>query len=330
MNRASLLLPVHDGSHVSEVRRAVADAATEVGFSDPHVGRATLVASEMATNLAKHAGGGTLLVRRLNDGIELLAVDRGPGMGDPERCLRDGYSTAGSAGTGLGAIKRMSDDFGLHTQVGRGTVVLGRLWAHESRTTPPSRFLIGAVSIPITGEVTCGDVWSSTEGDGSVRLAIFDGLGHGPDAALAGEAATDLIQRHPQDGPGALLEGVHQGIRHTRGAAGAVCDLSITGRSLRHAGVGNIAVALIHDGKARQLLSHNGTLGHNAARFRESSYSWSRDDLVILSSDGLTTRWVLSDYPGLHQCDPAVIAAILWRDFQRGRDDATVMVVKER
>lgn len=326
----SVLLPVHDSSNVAEVRRAAAALAGDAGFSEAEVGRASLVASEMATNLYKHAGGGSVVVRPVTQGIELMAIDRGPGMSDPAECLRDGFSTAGSAGTGLGAIKRMSDDFDLFTQPGAGTVVLGRLRNREVRSAAAGRFRLGAISLSMEGQTVCGDGWSSREEGDSIRVVVFDGLGHGPDAAAATAAAMALVTSHPEETPAALLQRIHHGIRHTRGAAGMVCDVSSSSRTLRFAGVGNIAIVLMHDYRSRPMISHNGTLGHNATRFQELTQAWAQDDLLILYSDGLTSRWDLARYPGLQQRDPAVVAGVLWRDFQRGRDDATVVVIRER
>lgn len=330
LGTGSVLLPVHDITQIAETRRTVANLATEVGFDETDVGRASLVASEMATNLVKHAGGGALLARPVDDGIELLAVDRGRGMADPQECLRDGFSTAGSAGTGLGAIRRLADEFDLFTQPGAGTVVLGRLYNRQHEPRPRTRFVVGAVSLPVDGETACGDGWLVRRDGDSLRVLVFDGLGHGPEAAAASDAAIELAQRYPNDRPEALLQRFHHGLRHTRGGAGLVCDLFAAGGTLRLAGVGNIIGTVVHDQQARTLLSHNGTLGHIATRFQEFTHPWSRDDLLVIYSDGLTSRWDLSRYPGLIHRDPAVVAAILWRDFTRGRDDTTVVVVRER
>lgn len=330
LSNTSVRLTVNDLSEVAEARRTVTALGQEVGLDETDQGRAALVASEMATNLAKHGGGGVLLARVLPDGLELLAIDQGPGMTDPAQCLRDGYSTAGSAGTGLGAIQRQSDAFDLYARPGAGTVVLGRVrQRHRGRVTP--RFIIGAVSLPIDGENQCGDGWICQGDDASLRLAVFDGLGHGPDANAASEAALAFITPGRSEAPAATLQRIHLGIRHTRGAAGAIYDLHASGCILRHAGVGNIAGTLVTDGdgRARSLMSHNGTLGHLATRFQDFTQPWLRSDLLVLATDGLQTRWDLGRYQGLRQRDPAVIAGVLWRDFRRGRDDVTVLVVRE-
>src|SRR5690348_902797 len=115
-----MMVRVADPSQVAEVRRAAVALALASGFGNDNCGRVGLVATEMATNLLKHAGGGEIAVQRIadvdGDCLELLAIDGGPGIADAARALEDGYSTAGSPGTGLGAIKRQADRFALWSQ----------------------------------------------------------------------------------------------------------------------------------------------------------------------------------------------------------------------
>src|SRR5690348_7468410 len=105
---------VDDESKVGEVRRA-AQAMAGFEFDAQAAGRVAIVATELATNLLRHAGGGELLLQTLGiEGtavVEMLALDRGPGMADVERCMMDGYSTIGTPGTGLGAVRRLADEF---------------------------------------------------------------------------------------------------------------------------------------------------------------------------------------------------------------------------
>ena len=103
---------VTDPSQVAEARRAGAVLARAVGFDEERAGRLALVVTESGTNLLRHAGGGHILLRAVDDhgaaAVDVLALDRGPGMTNVARCLEDGYSTAGGAGTGLGAMRRLS------------------------------------------------------------------------------------------------------------------------------------------------------------------------------------------------------------------------------
>jgi hypothetical protein len=64
-------------------------------------------------------------------------------------------------------------------------------------------------------------------------------------------------------------------------------------------------------------------------RVQEFSYPWEPDATLVVHSDGLSTRWRPESYPGLQRHDPAVMAGVLFRDFARARDDASVIVVRE-
>src|SRR5271155_4019799 len=115
----SIILAVTEASQVGEARRAVTALASRLGFNETESGKVALVVTEVANNLVKHARDGVLLLRPLEreqtSGIEILALDKGPGMTDVGRCLQDGFSTAGSPGTGLGAIVRLAAFADIHS-----------------------------------------------------------------------------------------------------------------------------------------------------------------------------------------------------------------------
>src|SRR5689334_20816610 len=102
------------------------------GFDESARGKLALVVTEAGNNLVQHAPGGTLLLRALTrdevGGIEVMTLDRGPGMRNIEQCMQDGYSTAGTPGNGLGAIARLASHFDLYSVPGHGTALLARLW----------------------------------------------------------------------------------------------------------------------------------------------------------------------------------------------------------
>lgn len=124
----ALALPVREPSQVGEARRRALALAEEQGFSQVRRGELAIVVSELCSNLCRHAAQGEVLLRPLpGPGVEVLALDRGPGMRDVAACLRDGYSTAGSAGIGLGAVVRLSAEFDLYSRPA-GTLVLARLF----------------------------------------------------------------------------------------------------------------------------------------------------------------------------------------------------------
>jgi anti-sigma regulatory factor (Ser/Thr protein kinase) len=326
-------LSVTDPTGAGDVRRRAAALAQALGLGETDAGRAALAATEAATNLAKHApAGGVVIVRPCGRGsargVELLAVDRGPGMPSVEQCMRDGFSTAGSPGTGLGALSRMSDEFDLFSTPGKGTVLLSRVWG-GAPGPPDTAVSVGGVSVAKPGQTVCGDHWSVAHGPGRCALVCADGLGHGPDAAAAAQAATHAFERHPDEAPVAVLERMHAALRATRGAAVSVAEIDTQARQVRYAGVGNVAATLWTSEGSRTLVTHNGIVGAEMRKVQGFDYPLPAWWLLVMHSDGVSGRWSLDAYPGLARRDPAVIAAVLYRDFCRGTDDATVVVARE-
>jgi anti-sigma regulatory factor (Ser/Thr protein kinase) len=336
MNRplnTSVSIAVDDSSQTGEVRRAAQRLADRLGWNDTDRGRLGIIANELANNLWKHAGHGNVLIRPLTtedvSGLEIMTVDRGPGM-DVARSLRDGHSTGGTPGNGLGAVQRLSTVFDAYSVPGKATVVLAQVTpAAVERRPPLARLEIGAVSLPMPGEIECGDAWTvDSRGAGKSRVLVVDGLGHGPDAAAAAQTAVQLFDQLEAATPERTIDQLHQALRPTRGAAGLVLELDLVGGRIVCAGVGNIAACLTSPLGTRSFVSHNGTLGHQSRRAQEFTYPW-QQEIMVAASDGLMTRWKLDDYPGIHARHPSIIAALLHLDFKRGRDDVTVLVIKK-
>jgi len=320
-------------SAVAEARRGVTGFARIIGFSESDIGRVALVVTEAATNLVKHTPQGQVLARAFDrDGvaaIEVLVLDQGPGITNVGESLRDGYSTAGSPGTGLGAIKRLSDEFDIYSTPGKGSALVSQLWSRKPASgIRPTPLGIGAVCLPQPGEVACGDAWAVEWRGGHCVILVADGLGHGPDAAAAARAAVNALRTHPELAPAALVEFAHGALRSTRGAALAVAEIDLA-NEVRYAGIGNISGITLAPGGARHMVSHPGIVGHEVRKVQEFVYPWSEDSLLVMHSDGLATHWNLDQYPGLAGRSPSLIAGVLYRDFARGRDDVTVVVAKK-
>lgn len=321
---------VNENSHVAEARRQGVALAQRNGFSETEAGLVAIVATELGTNLVKHGNGGEILIGTYEDrrfsGVELIAIDRGPGMANIEICLADGYSRAGTPGHGLGAVFRQSHVVSIASWPNLGTAVLARLEpgdpsAGANRPFPPW----GAVSVAKLGEEVNGDSWAAEEGQDGCTLFVADGLGHGPDAAEASVQAVRIFQRHKGHGIGTLLDYVHGGLRSTRGAAVSIGRLAPDRSKITFAGVGNVAGAIASPTGVRRMVALAGTAGHIVRKIQTFEYPFS-DGLVILHSDGLATSWTLDRYPGLLRLHPTLIAAVLYRDFARRRDDVTVLV----
>ncbi len=330
----TLYLPVTESSEAGEARRRVQYLAASLGMDDTDAGRAALVVTELAGNLVKHAErGGHLLAQPAQwsggKGVEILSLDAGPGMANVARCLRDGFSTAGSPGTGMGAVSRMADEFDVHSAMGVGTTLVARVWAGGRRDSPASGPALAGISLPKPGQEVCGDAWAASERDGRTVVLVADGLGHGPAAASASREAVRVFASAPGSDPVELLERVHAGLRSTRGAAAAVAVVDRAARSVRFAGVGNIAATVLAGGESRSMVSLGGIVGHEARRIQAFDYPFPAGALLVLHSDGLGSRWTLDRYPGLAARDPLVVAGVLFRDFARGSDDATVVAVRD-
>lgn len=336
---ATAAYAVHEASQIAGPRRAALELAALSGFSEERAGKVALVVTELATNLTKHATGGELLFRPIRNtdggtnvkGIEILAVDRGPGMRDVTSAREDGYSTAGTLGHGLGSIERQSDFFQIYSQPS-GTVAVARLWCEKPPVVarkPP--YEIGAVIVSHPGEDICGDDWDWTMRDDRFAILVADGLGHGLSAHEASAAAVGVFQRFADESPSRVITEVHAALRPTRGAAVAMVEVDTSRGVANYCGVGNIGAAILTaQGNRHGMISQNGTAGHVATRIHEFSYAVPRPSTIVMFSDGLVSHWNLANYPGLGSRHATVTAGILYRDFSRRRDDVTIVVAKSR
>jgi len=327
-------IAVSEPTQVGEARRAASRLATDHDLDETAVGRVAIIVTELGNNLWRHAAKGRLLVgcRRTDEGcrLEVIAIDSGPGM-DIARCLRDGYSSGGTPGTGLGAVQRLSTDFSAFSMPEKGSVILSRTWVPSSSaagaTPARARFAHAGICLAAPGETVSGDAWDIRIADGRATVIVADGLGHGPVAAEAAAEALKVFAT-ATGSPSAILERAHPLMRSTRGAAVSIAELDANANAITYAGAGNISGRMISGVEDRSLMSQHGTLGVQIRKLQDVRYDWPEHSLVVLHSDGLVTRWNLKDAGGLFQCDPAVIAGWLLRDHTRGHDDVTVVVLK--
>jgi len=327
-------IAVTEQTQVGEARRAANRLASEHDLDETVRGRVAIIVTELGNNLWRHARKGRLLMgcRRSDEGcqLEVISIDGGPGM-DVARCLRDGYSSGGTPGTGLGAVQRLSTDFSVFSSPDKGTVILSRTCVPattEPGARPRTRLSHAGICLAAPGETVSGDAWEvRLEADGQAAVIVADGLGHGP---VAAEAAAEALKAFGtlRGSPASVLERAHPAMRTTRGAAVSILQLDAGAGTIVYAGAGNIAGRVISGVEDRSLMSQHGTLGVQVRRLQDVSYVWPDHSIVVLHSDGLNTRWNLKEVGGLLQCDPAVIAGWLVRDHTRGHDDVTVVVLK--
>jgi anti-sigma regulatory factor (Ser/Thr protein kinase) len=320
------VLVIEDNSQIGHARRTAQRLAEQHGFDATDAGRVALVATELASNILKHASRGELHLRVLprtgGSGIEMLAIDRAKGF-DLHACLTDGFSTGGTQGIGLGAVSRQTEVFDVYAD-SRGAVLLTRLYP---RTDKAADRRIGVSQHSLHHDPACGDVWHLAFDGTRISALVIDGLGHGEEAERAARAGEKAYALMPFASPLLVLEDVHQAMIGTRGGALAIAQFDGTRDALKFVGIGNIGACLIAADKSRGLASHPGIVGGQYRKAQPFDYAQVNGQLLIMYSDGLQSRWNLQDYPGLVHRHPAVIAAILHRDFCRGRDDVTVLVI---
>jgi anti-sigma regulatory factor (Ser/Thr protein kinase) len=322
-------IAITDRSSVGEARRAAIAAAATLGFDEARRSNVGILATELATNAVMHAQRGEFLVCpvALPGGgcLDLLALDNGPGIADIGRAMEDGFSSLGTPGHGLGAIQRISDSASLYSALGKGTVSWSRVvqgpgtWADAT----------GVVNIPVAEETVCGDGFL-VEHDGHRSLyMVVDGLGHGVGAAEAADEAVRIVREHAQQPLGEILERTHDALKKTRGAAMSLARADRKAATLTYAGIGNISAVLLGGMQSRSLVSQNGTLGAAMPRHtQEFVCALEAGAMLVMFSDGLTSKASPAGYAGFQRRPAALLAGLLYRDFSRRRDDATVLVTR--
>lgn len=317
--------PIANLEDVGAARRAAA-RLVQLGAID--TGQAELITTELATNVLRHGDGGYLLLRPDGDGLEIIAVDAGPGINDRPR--PDPPRWSAGLGAGLATVTRLATTTDVYSSPA-GTTVLARL-VPTAGGDAASGLVWGGVNVPLDGEEESGDAWAvRARPDGSVWALVVDGLGHGPQAARAAAVAVREFERADGGDASTFVRRAHEAMNGTRGGVLGLCSLDPAGGRLEHIGVGNVAGRIVNGRKGRGLVSQNGSLGTHLPlpRLHRMSYEWTAGSVLVLSSDGIRSSSDPVPYPGLLGHHPAVIAATLHRDHHRSTDDATVLVVKD-
>jgi anti-sigma regulatory factor (Ser/Thr protein kinase) len=320
-------IAIEDKSSVGEARRAAIQIAQTLGFDEGRRSDIGIVATEAATNVLLHATRGELLICPFVEGhhiwMDLFALDAGPGIEDVSRAMEDGVSSIGTAGQGLGAIGRLSDDSSLYSRPDKGTAFWCRFKSAGFALTMP----VGLLNIPIHGETVCGDSYFIQVGASRSIYMIVDGLGHGGGAAEAAAEAVATVSQFLRVSASEVIVRTHNALKKTRGAAMSIAIVDHERLMMTYAGIGNVSAVLLNGQSSRSLVSQNGTLGAILPRVpQEYSFPIARETVLLMFSDGLTTKTSPLNYPGLQVRHPALIAGVLFRDFSRRRDDATIMV----
>lgn len=326
--------PMDDATRVGEARRHAAGLSASADLDEIAAGRLAIVVTELGNNLLRHAKDGRLLLaaRAASGIVEVISIDHGPGIPDIARSLHDGYSTGGTPGTGLGAVRRLSQEFDIHSAVGEGTVIVARVRGANAPPAgeEPHGVACAGIAIAAPGETVCGDAWAAGLNGTRGAIMVADGLGHGPDAAEASLAALEVFGVDPMADLDEMMERTHSHLRNTRGAAVSMMRLDAVDNSVRSCGAGNVMARIVSGASDRSVLSQHGTAGIQIRKPEEARTAWPPHALLVVHSDGIESRWPATRLMPVLGRDPSLAAAILMRDHCRGRDDATVVVLRRK
>ena len=333
-NNIHAVFKADDRSYFAIIKKEIHALAIAGGFGERKIGEIDIIVAEMVSNLVKHAGGGQVLVKLVNDddqpGIEIISIDNGPGMTDVSRMMADGVSTKNTLGHGLGAMKRLSDTFQVYSHRDWGTVILIRVFREEPAAyRKGAKTEIKSVVLPKPGETACGDGFFSVATPGHLKLFLGDGLGHGPEAAKAVSAAGEAFLTCEATDPVEILRHINAAVKKTRGLVGTAATLDLETRKWKICGVGNITTKIVTADNIKNHFSYNGIIGMNIPNtLNAQETETEKGQAIIMCSDGLKSRWDISKYPAILRYDLSIIAAALIKDYARLTDDMSVVACK--
>jgi anti-sigma regulatory factor (Ser/Thr protein kinase) len=330
----SQTIEVLHSSDVGAARRLARALAERIGFDPVASEEVALAMTELATNLIKHAQSGRLTLTALAEGgrvgMGIESDDSGPGIADIERALGDRFSTAGTRGTGLGAVNRLMDELDITSERGRGTRIVCHKWLRQHTVgIRPCPLAFGVATRPRQPGAENGDAFVIKQWAESALVGIMDGLGHGQFAHRAAEAARQYVESHYDQPLDQVFRGVGRACRATRGVVMALARFDWGLGRLTFASVGNIEVRVFPRSEPFHFIVQRGVIGLNAPNAVVTDHPWPSDHMLVLHSDGLRTHWGWKDFPDAADKPAPALAQELLRSLAKEEDDATVIVVRQ-
>lgn len=327
---------IEERSYVSLLKREIHSKALVAKFGEKQLGEIDIIVAEITSNLIKHASNGEILYRiQHSDGhdpeFEIICIDRGPGMEDTARMMKDGMSTTKTLGQGLGAIDRLSSFFQMYSIPKWGTVVYAKVGNVMRRSVNKGSFGLELKTLFVNKpkEVVCGDGYRVKETSHAIKIFFGDGLGHGEFAKEAVDAAGSFFLEVEDNDPVAIIRQMHEKVRRTRGLVASIAIFEKNTNQWKICGVGNILSRMYNGIEYKNYMSYNGAIGLNIPNTMNASvFSVDRNQHLIMCSDGIQSRWDLTRYPSIFKYDNTVLAAILYKDFGRGTDDTSSLIAK--
>jgi anti-sigma regulatory factor (Ser/Thr protein kinase) len=342
----TLCLEVKISADVGRCRVRASNFALAMGLDKLSAARTAILASELAANIVKHAGGcgGSMTARGVKGeggrrGIEMVFSDAGPGMNVGE-AIADGFSTAGTLGIGLGSVERLADAVDIGPGAGgKGICVKVTKWGDGTESpgptpecvAPRSSMQFGARSRPCPGMRANGDAYVVRfAGQDETLAVVIDGLGHGEGAQEAARVAQDHIERNAHLELEVLFERLHAMMRRTRGAVIGAARIEAAKGTVRFLGVGNIDATILQNGKFVSLVSLNGIVGHCMRTLRSFSHEWTPGCCLVMCSDGVRNAWRQELAREQLAGHPETLSETILAQYARSTDDATAVAVRQK
>jgi len=320
---------------VSFIKREIHNLAIGMGFTTSRAGQTDIILAELTSNLIKFAERGEILYRATSfeglPAIEMYCIDEGIGIENVNKIMNDGFSTSNTLGHGLGAIARLSNVFEIYSVKNKGTVqyiIIGSKYdSKESGKRKP--FDYAAVQLNCPKELVCGDGYFVKSLPGGFQVFVGDGLGHGVHARDAVQEAIRAFRVTREHDPVEIIRDIHASVKKTRGLVATIATADYKTGLWNICGVGNISTRIFLGLDSKNYSPYNGIIGHNIPRtLNNTVVPYLKNQMLVMHSDGLKTRWKLSDYPSLLKHPAGLIAATLYSGNVRGNDDATIFVGK--
>lgn len=329
------VIEVSSSADIAVACRETKAVAKTVGFDDKTGDEVALTASELASNLVKHAGRGRLTLTPLKEtgraGIQIESLDDGPGIADVNQAITDGFSTVGSLGYGLGAVNRLMDELSITSPYGgaRGTRIVCKRW--RALKAPgvaacPLEFGVATRAHPL--QAVNGDAFILEKGSERALVGVVDGLGHGKLACQAAQAASLYVKSHHDQPLDSIFCGADRACRGTNGVVMALARFDWARGRLTFASLGNVECRVFGSAKPLNFVVRRGVVGLGGPGPAITEHEWGPGKVMVLHSDGVQSRWRWEDFLHLHALPANALAEQLLHRLARDDDDATVVVVK--
>jgi anti-sigma regulatory factor (Ser/Thr protein kinase) len=325
---------IKDRSFIAFVKREIHGGAVQKGFTESRIGVIDIVVAELTSNVIKHAGDGELLYRfsteRDEPVFEIICLDNGPGIKDVLHSMKDGVSTTKTLGQGLGALERLSDVFQVYSLIKWGTVNYSKIYAKpQSYKADTSLLKFKALNVPKPGERVSGDGFQVVNKEEETRIFMGDGLGHGKEAFDAVQLAINIFKGCHENDPAQILRHIHEPVKKSRGLVGTAVVADHRLKKWKICGIGNIATRLYEGMVHKNYISYNGIIGLNIpTTLKNHEADLGKHQCLVMSSDGLRTRWELSHFPAILKYDPIMLAAVIYKDSARKNDDMSILIAR--